>query len=596
VSVIQTILHSVEEGKARFLVRLIPLAVTLLVITGMYDFSIYRGLNDAQSMDNAQLARQIYRGKGFTTEFIRPYAIDQFRHKGALENGVHEKTIDLFPGTLFPANAPRVLPDTYNAPGYPYLLAVWFHLVHPTLTEPVQLIAARHVYSGDRVIPWLNQIFLLLTAFLIFLLGRRLFDLRVAWLALAAWLFSDLAWRYSITALSTCFLTFLFTCVLFVAVEIFAAGESSPESEPPPLWPIWVGTLGLAFVLGLTCLTRLHLLILLAPLGLFLGFLPRSHFLLVPSFILVVVAMVTPWFWHMYQISGSPLGSNGPLLHYGTDPFKGNTIYCTLGASASEQLFRNASQKEYSGFAWNLEHAWELLGSNPLVLLFAVSILHHFRRARAQAFRWLILGSAFCIVAATNLCVDDPEAVGPWNTLMVLLPAMLVVGSAFFFILLDRLQLNFALFNGAVIVVLLGLTALPLLVSLSTRSGKIFNYPPYLPPYLKYLSNVVPPSQWITSDLPWATAWYGDHASLWLPDKIGDFKDLQENVCPSAMLVLTPVTLNSPASDLLTGEFKDWFPFITGLNIPPDFPLSVHPPMQPGGAEYFIWIEPGHLK
>jgi hypothetical protein len=58
---IQSTLQVVEVGKAQVLVRIIPLLTTLLVVIGAYNFIVYHGLSDAQSMDNAQLARQIAR-------------------------------------------------------------------------------------------------------------------------------------------------------------------------------------------------------------------------------------------------------------------------------------------------------------------------------------------------------------------------------------------------------------------------------------------------------------------------------------------------------------------------------------------------------
>ena len=58
-NITQAILHSIEEGKARILTRLIPFVVVLLVIILVYDVNVFIGLDDPQSMDNAQLARQL---------------------------------------------------------------------------------------------------------------------------------------------------------------------------------------------------------------------------------------------------------------------------------------------------------------------------------------------------------------------------------------------------------------------------------------------------------------------------------------------------------------------------------------------------------
>src|SRR5258706_441152 len=82
-------------------------------------------------------------------------------------------------------------------------------------------------------------------------------------------------------------------------------------------------------------------------------------------------------------------------------------------------------------FRWHFERAWDLLGCNPMVLLFGAAILHSFKRPRVQAFRWLILGCAVCLIAANSLGEAQPAPISSWNTLVVVLPVMLVIGTAF---------------------------------------------------------------------------------------------------------------------------------------------------------------------
>src|SRR5271154_6894858 len=100
---IQTTLQAVEVGKGQILARIIPLLTVLIFVGGMYDLVLYHGLNDAQSMDNAQLARQIFRGQGFTTEFLRPYAVAQLRDYAVSQGMATGKSHDLFPADRFPA-------------------------------------------------------------------------------------------------------------------------------------------------------------------------------------------------------------------------------------------------------------------------------------------------------------------------------------------------------------------------------------------------------------------------------------------------------------------------------------------------------------
>jgi len=599
---IQTTLQMVEVGKGQVLIRIIPLLIAVFAVGFFYNFGplqtpiasiggVYHGLSDAQSMDNAQLARQIARGEGFTTKFLRPQAVTQLRDYAISQGLQTGKPRDLFPSDVFPSGTERILPDTYNAPGYPYLLAVWFRLIHPEFDQLPAVMNATHIYSPDRWIPLFNQGFMLLTAILVFALGRRLFDDRVAWMAVLAFVGTDLVWRYTLTALSTSVLMFLVTAMLICTLEIFCVAEACFANEDHPFTPAWLWGFVVALLLAAACLTRLHLFVLLIPLFVLLILMPRPSFPLFAVIALVVIGLATPWFLHVYAVSGNPLGSNVPLLLYGQGNYTDNQIYCVTSIPGYEQLLRGATQKEVTGFRWHLEHAWSLLGSNPLILLFGASILHQFKRRRTQVFNWLLFGCALILIAANNLASATPDAVGPWNILAVLLPSMLVIGSAFFFILLDRLNLTIRILNTLIVITTLALTMAPLIVTLTTSPNVYYSFPPYMPPLIKAYGQFAQPDEWITTDMPWATAWYADRASLWLPDSISDFESFHDNICPTGILLLTPVTWSEPVSTFTTGEYKDWLPLVAGLPLPTNFPLSAHVMTPLGGPEYGLWSD-----
>ena len=48
--------------------------VLLIVVSLIQVFGIFRGLSSPTGMDQAQIARELARGNGFHTKFIRPYA------------------------------------------------------------------------------------------------------------------------------------------------------------------------------------------------------------------------------------------------------------------------------------------------------------------------------------------------------------------------------------------------------------------------------------------------------------------------------------------------------------------------------------------
>jgi hypothetical protein len=301
--------------------------------------------------------------------------------------------------------------------------------------------------------------------------------------------------------------------------------------------------------------------------------------------------MVTPWFMHENAVSGNPLGSNFTLVLYGQGDYPENQIFCSTSIPSYEHLFGDALKKESTGFRWHFEHGWALLGCNPLILLFAASLLHQFKRRRTRLFHWLLFCTAIALVAANNLGSANPDPLGPWNTLVVLFPCMVVMGAAFFFILLDRLNVQMRLLQNLILAMAAGLIVLPLGLTLANPGNAFYAFPPYVPPLIKSLGQCAQPDEWVTSDMPWATAWYADRASLWLPDSINDFQNYYDNVCPTGILLLTPVTWSAPMSHMTSGEYKDWSAFATGLPIPATFPLSVHGVTPPGWGDYSFWSD-----
>jgi 4-amino-4-deoxy-L-arabinose transferase-like glycosyltransferase len=583
------IFYTIEVGSARSLVRLIPLAVVVLGIIAIYNIKVfnvklYKGLNDMASMDNAQLARQLVRHQGFTTYLIRPYALTQV---GAYE-AKHGQT-EMFPDSLYPSTAPRFIPDTYTAPGFPLVLAGFFKLLGTDFDEPLATMGKNGIFDGDHWIPLLNAGFILLTAGLMFLLGWRLFDERVAWMASVAFVIAQFVWNYSLMAVPINLLMLLITLLFFVATELHGMADKKFETDDVSNGWAWLIVPAMAVLLGLIGLNSLLLLILVLPFIVFLALMRRTNWSF-PFIVLIIVGlMVAPWFYHWYRTCGNPLGSNLTLGMYGQGDYTGNQIYCATTIQVYNGLLSNFGAKQWIGFLWYFQHGWSLLGAHPMVLLFAVSFLHEFRRRRVQAFRWLVLACAFSIVFMTNLGDAQPSQLGAWNLVAILLPAMILIGTGFFFTLLDRMTTQLPLLTLTIVVATLALTIAPIALLFVTpnNSGYPFNYPPYMPPALSYITRLAPTDHWVTTDAPWATAWYGDHPSLWVPDSVSDFTNINDNICESAVILFTPLTTGKPATNLTTGEQKEWLPFVLGLSIPETFPLH-RAGKFPGVPDYII--------
>ncbi len=114
----QDLIHKLEEGGGARWLRLGIFLFALLLLTTGYNWRAFRNMATQEAMDAAQLARNIARGKGYTTLFIRPFSIylvkknnqEQRRSPGS------GKTPDL-------AQLRTMHPDIANPPVYPMVLA-----------------------------------------------------------------------------------------------------------------------------------------------------------------------------------------------------------------------------------------------------------------------------------------------------------------------------------------------------------------------------------------------------------------------------------------------------------------------------------------
>ena len=148
-------------------------------------FLTYRGMDQPAAMDMAQIGRQIARGEGFTTKFIRPIDVwDQNKVK-------RDKPIDF-----------DHFADTNHAPLYPYILAGalkitgFDHFDDKRMDEK-----ASQVYAGDRVIAGTSTFFFIIAMLLAYTLITRLFDEVVAATTVAFMGLSELVLQYALSGL-----------------------------------------------------------------------------------------------------------------------------------------------------------------------------------------------------------------------------------------------------------------------------------------------------------------------------------------------------------------------------------------------------------
>src|SRR5678815_1276023 len=256
---IQTFVHKLEEGGWATWIRraVLVAAVAYMFNLWMFKESGFRGLSHEKAIEQAQIAREIARGNGFSTRMIRPAALWQFQsNKGA-----------------FPLDT---TPDTYHAPLAPYITAAVFK-VTDLFNSTAQSIAnkwhdsrsgllqqagdfAREfvydvrmnskvvIYAYDKIIASLQLIFYFLAVLVSYFTAKRLFDKRLALFGIAFLLVCQTFWDFALSGLPQMLLLFLFACATYMlvrAVEARYAGKSTAW------WAVGTGAL-----FGLLALTH----------------------------------------------------------------------------------------------------------------------------------------------------------------------------------------------------------------------------------------------------------------------------------------------------------------------------------------------------
>ncbi len=544
-STLQDLVYNVDVGGGLRIIKVFLYILFILALMLIYTVTQFKGLDNAEAMDQAQIGRNLAQKKGFTTDYIRPLSLWCLKEKS-------------------PAQAPRIdqHPDIFHAPLYPLLLAAGYKatgvdfkpLMEPGVYPPEQWV----------VIP-MNHLFTLLSGVLVFFLGRRLFDSRVAWLGMTLFFLSNTVWDDSISGTGVAVVTFWALLAFYAAVVM--AGR---DQDGAPARKLALPFLAAALACLLAGLTRYGALAITPAIALYVGLAVRRRgWIWAVALLLIVVAGMTPWLVRNKQVSGGILGLATYTALADTSLFADDTLERTLAPKlAMDEVPQALQVKWLRNLALFYQDNLRTLGDGLLTSLFLVTFFYRFVRRPVQIFRWcLLLGLVLMMMVAALFGV--PTA----RLLHLFWPVVILYGLAFFFLLLDRLEIKVRLLSAGVITALGVACALPLVFTL-LPPRKSIPYPPYFPPFITHVCSLLNARETICADMPWATAWYGQRSSLQLPVTVNEFYEINDYIKKISGLYFTTISRDKPyVSSLINGSYKAWFPIWEG-RVPADFPLT----------------------
>lgn len=596
---VQTAIHVLEAGAGHLIVRWIAIIFAGLSVVGYYDLHCYHNFSLPEAMEQAQLAKNFATGQGYTTLCLRPFDVYLVRKHNQWVHRDRPAAADEDFGLV---RKPH--PDIVNPPVFPLLEAGVFSLLPPNVWTVTQ-----GRYVPEFAIAVLNQLILLLTVWVTFLVGRQLFDQTVGWLSALLVFGCDPLWQYSVSGLSTN----LQVLILLGIVACLLSVEENSRLYYPPLGDMFVKALAAGLLAGLGFLTRYSLGWVIVPvviyLALFGGDRRRGLALVsVGGFLL----LAGPWVARNYVVSGVPFGLAGFRPAEGTLSFPGSTL---------EQLLHPVIANVFSPPAYMdkllnnfqdlfLDKLAHLAGSWT-AMLFLTGLLMSFRGYSARRMRYFVL---FCILifivveAVGRTPADEAASLNPGNLLVLLTPLIAMYATVFFlqfaggthtrggFLVnfLDKQTVPLGQLRILMGGVFVAICSLPLIYALTGSQVRSSAYPPYYPPDLKRLATWMKPDELVMSDIPWAIAWYGRREAIWTTanctDQFYSFNDFER---PINALYLSPVTLDSKFfTGMYTTTENTWTQFALSLvsrhALPANFPLSHLPPGEMIASGIFL--------
>lgn len=537
-------------------------AVVLLGF-GFYAFVQFWGLKDAEAMDYAQLGRNLAEGRGFTTRLLRPVTSGYLARHGRR------------------APAADRMPDILHGPVYPSVLALGFKILRPCF----EVAPGFGIFSPERrVIVPMGILFSLGTGVLVFLLGKRLFDARVAWLAAVSYFLADAVLADSISGHPVPLVAFFATAAVYAASVAAIRREEGTDPWLPPFL-LSAGLCALGF------LTRYAFVALVPVIAVFLAWSwGRARLAAFLGFIAAFLLVVSPWLVRNVIVSGNPLGLAAHGVLSGSAFYPGDTFERSQKISVDNTDVGAAMRTKVES---NLGRLWEeetgRLAPGLFAAFFLVSFLYRFQRDDVHRLRWCLAAGILLFLLAA--CLYGPSA---GRLLHSFLPVVLVYGAAYFFLVLDRLGFPDPLVNRLVAAAMAVLAFLPAGLRLLGPPPEM-PYPPYYPPYIAKMNRYLKDGEILVTDIPAGAAWYGGRTSLLLPLSPDEITAMRRDGLPIGGIYLTTETGNKRyVDDLLSGPDRAWLPVLNG-KVPKGFPFTDGIALPPGSRDQMFLAELGRL-
>lgn len=511
--------------------------ILLLAITGVQFFFNFRGLSTDAAMDEAQIARNVARGEGLTTNVVRPIQLvndsqhaglnpllsdAQLQEQAAILSSQGESLVD-------PAKfSPYSLRDTRYAPLNILAEAAVFKLAGVHKFDLWKMTGDSMIYLPDRIVAGISCIFFILSVLSCYYILHIMFDVTIASFTCLTMILSNLFLQYATSGLPQMMMLFFFVW----GVHFLYAALRNDQEKRKFLMPLLYSSICFSCV----CMAGWIGLWPMVGFLIFVGirFKPNGLYCL-PVLGILLLFLAYPVYINKAS-SGSVFGTAFYTICTGLLGTE-NTVMRSLVFGDISIGTQSAVISIINNIITQGDILYENLGRLPLALVFLLTLLHTFKRQPVNQTKWGIFSMwVMATVGMALYTVNKPGmAVGQIQILFA--PFFTAYGTAFVLNLIARHSKEVApILKGGVLLLSLLVTALPLLLSLPqivkvgilTAHRGIPAWPPYYPLGIsREIRNQTAPEDFILTDQPAAVSWYADRKTMNIPKLVSQFTVLE---------------------------------------------------------------------
>ena len=556
-----------------------------LICWGIFYSHHYPGLVTVDAMDQAQVARHLYLGNGFTTGFIKPISI---LTEGSVING----------------------PDLYNSPIPIFLLSRSFNIIG----------------LNDFAVLGNSVFWAFLTGIILIIFTRLLFhNLILALLIFVAYMLSPGVLEMTFSGLPISFVA----CILLLLTFIYYFRNRSSF--------IWTALLGI--IAGTLFLSEFDFLFLSIPIGILAVYDSKGRrFFHALAFAVPFILVILPWMIRNSIVAGAPLAS---LRWYDFKSysliFSGNQIVRDFNSGLLTTpvpvlIYWN----KFLMFGRLMYKLWLSFSHSILIPFFLGGVLIKYKDQRWGRVINLAVLLFFCQLILISLGNGD------FSRILYFMPLIIIGGIAAFLQLLN----NLGLLAGSLVEATfrsphhgdlkvaststepssasMRSAPRPQPASATSSSGSMRSAlcarPPYwliisiffiltiLPglisiiyglPDQRYIAislsgaeaqlmregetmekveRIVKEHEVVVSDMPWAVAWYANRNAIWIPWEVEQMKEIKGQMKDVRFLHLSPMIFKYPDTENVggwqdiykSGMVPEWLNTDRGLLLPGD--------------------------